>query len=244
MALHKTLSKIIAFRCEYVFACSETAGRFMYGKLKFQIIKNAINLENYRYDEEKRKNMRRNCGIGDEIVIGNVSGLREQKNHSFLIDVFFEFLKIYPDAKLVLVGDGELRRQIECKVSDYGIENNVILTGNVNNAEEYYQMFDAFVMPSFYEGLPFAAVEAQASGTFCLLSNRVDTSIKLTPLIHFFDLYKPAADWARFLASNVSDFKKKDYINDLEDAGFGLKNMSCFYNSLFEKLAEGKNVDD
>ena len=180
----KTLLKYILrpfnkiFATDY-FACGETAGRWMYGNRCFDagkvtVMPNAIDTEKFAFDPEARVRLREELGIPqDAFVVGHVGRFMYQKNHSFLVDVFAELLKERPDARLLLIGEGELMGQIQEKVRGLGINESVIFTGARMDVNKLYSVMDVFCLPSFYEGMPVVAWEAQANGLPCVFSSEV-----------------------------------------------------------------------
>ena len=132
------------------------------------------------YNEEIRNRIRLEYHLQDKKVIGHVGRFMAQKNHTFLIDIFAEYYKNHKDTKLVLLGDGELMPKMKEKVQTLGIEDAVLFVGNVGNANEWYQAFDAFVLPSVWEGLPVVGVEAQAADLPCVFSDNITREIGLT----------------------------------------------------------------
>jgi glycosyltransferase EpsF len=159
------------------FACSEHAGRYLFGDKSFNagkvtIIPNAIDIEMFKYDPIARKKLRKEIGLrNDDFVIGHIGRFVKQKNHAFLIDVFAEVKK--ENAKLVLVGQGPLREEIENKVKKLGLEKDVFFLGQRNDANKLYSVFDVFCLPSLYEGLGVVAIEAQINERKLLLSDKV-----------------------------------------------------------------------
>ena len=153
-------------------AVSEQSGKYLYGNSDFIVMKNAINTNRFRYDNDSRLNIRAKYSIcPEDTLLGAVGRLSKEKNHVFLIDV----LKQMKDnrVKLMIVGDGERRDQILDYAKRSGLANRVILVGAVNDIEKYYSAFDIFVMPSLYEGVSMASLEAQASGLRCILSSTI-----------------------------------------------------------------------
>lgn len=165
------------------FACSELAGRYLFGDKAFdkgevKIIRNAIDVEKFKFDPEARKKLRKEIGIADDdFVIGHIGRFVEQKNHRFLIDVFAEVKKKKKNAKLVLVGQGPLREEMEQKVKDMGLEKDIFFLGQRSDANKLYSVFDVFCLPSLYEGLPVVGVEAQANGVPCAFSDRITNEV-------------------------------------------------------------------
>ena len=208
--------------------CGYNAGVFLYGKTamdsgKVQIMNNGIELNHFQYNENTRKKIREKYQIGNAICIGHIGRFMAVKNHKFLISIFMEILKKKPDAKLLLVGDGELKEEIEELVQVYRIEKNVIFTGNVNNTNEFYQALDVFVLPSIYEGLPVVAIEAQAAGVPCLLSTDIDRTCAVTSNVHFMSVKQNKEKWANQILDMLKEDRDKSCIKELEKAGYSIE---------------------
>ena len=166
-------------------ACSEDAGKWLFGNEKFTIIKNGINIGSYKLDYNERQRIRSLYNIkNNDIVLGLVGRFNRQKNQGFLINVIKYLGKNY---KLMLVGTGYKFNEIKNAVNNKKL-SNVILIGEVNNVRSYLFAMDYFVMPSLFEGLPFSLIEAQAAGLPCLVSNNVDEKVNLTRNIKFLSI--------------------------------------------------------
>lgn len=169
------------------FACSEEAGRWMYGKHEFEIIPNAIVLDRFRFQEKDRIRLRGKYDIPDNaVVLGHVGRFDRQKNHLFLI----ELLKKLAEEEnrryyLLLVGNGWMRSVIEEKVKEYRLEKHVIFTGEVDNPQAFYNMMDIFLMPSLFEGYPIALEEAEVNGLPCLVSEFITKEVAVTEIIEY-----------------------------------------------------------
>ena len=161
------------------FACSELAGRYLFGDKTFdrgevKIIHNAIDLDKFKFDPEARKKLRKELGIDDEtIVIGHVGRFVQTKNHQFLIYTFKKYHNKNPNAKLLLIGTGPLEEKIKAKVKKHNLEDSVLFLGQRNDTNKLYSVMDIFCLPSLYEGLPVAGIEAQAAGLPCVYSDKV-----------------------------------------------------------------------
>lgn len=165
------------------FACSEAAGKFLYGEKmlkagKVFIMHNAIDCEKFRFRPEVRERLRKEMGLEGKFVIGHVGRFERQKNHEFLIEVFAECKKEIDSCILLLIGEGSLRAKIEKKVVEKGLENSILFLTKRNDMEYLYQVMDLFVLPSLYEGLPVACLEAQVSGLKCIVSRTVTDELK------------------------------------------------------------------
>ncbi len=173
------------------FACSKLAGEYLYGKKlinKVEIINNAIALGDFEYNQKNRCKVREELNINDEIVLGHVGRFCEQKNHDFLVKIAARLKRRNVEFKLLLLGDGDLKKEIEKQVSVAGITDNVIFTGVVTNVKDYLDAMDVFLLPSLYEGLPCVCIEAQANGLPCILSANITREVGLSKQVRFVDI--------------------------------------------------------
>lgn len=187
---------------DYLFACSDEAGKWLYGKdiiskENYYTIPNGIDLDKFAFDEKKRQTMRLKLNIKpSDFVLGHVGRMVAPKNHKFLVQLFSEYHKRNKKSKLLLVGDGELFEIIKNKCNKLGLSKDVIMPGNKINTEDYYQAMDLFVFPSLWEGLGIVAIEAQANGLPCLISENVPKDVLLTKHIKALPL-KSVDDWVQ-----------------------------------------------
>ena len=179
-ALRKILDKLnkktLRKNATDFLASSKEAAEWMFGKdISYQIIYNAIEIEKFEYNEATRKNIRKKLGIENDFVIGHVGRFCQQKNHSFLIEVFKSASKKVKNAKLLLIGEGELKDSIIKKVKEYNLEKKVIFIDPVSNVNDYMQAMDVFVLPSIFEGLGIVLIEAQSAGLRCYAADNIPT---------------------------------------------------------------------
>lgn len=182
-----------------LFACSKAAGEFYYGKEvvesgKVKIIPNAINLEKYKFNEAVRNKIRKELNIEDKFVIGHIGRMAPPKNQIFLLKVFKEISQKQNDSVLLMIGDGPLRAEIEEEILNLNLKDSVILLGVRNDVPQLLMAMDVFVLPSLFEGLGIVAVEAQAVGLKCILSNRVPREVDCGNC-EFFDVNKNIEVW-------------------------------------------------
>lgn len=182
------------------FACSRDAGIFMFGKNNYdngmvKVINNGINCEKYRYKPKNRKHVRQILGLEDEYVIGHVGHFNNVKNHKFIIEVFYELLKLNSNIKLLLIGNGPLKEQIEEKIKNLNIEEKVIILENRSDIPDLMSAMDTFIFPSLFEGLGIAAIEAQATGLPVFISDKVPSDVIINNC-KVIDLEKGAKKWA------------------------------------------------
>lgn len=176
-------------------ACGQEAGKWMFKDKPFVIVKNGIEVNKYAFDPVVRENVRRRLEIRkDELVIGHVGILNGTKNQKYLISILKQCIEINPLTRLLLVGDGVLRQQYEEYADQLGIRDRVIFSGISDRVEQVMSAMDIFALPSLFEGVPLVAVEAQASGLQCLVSDNVSKEIDISDLVQFISLNR-AADW-------------------------------------------------
>ena len=171
-------------------ACSKAAADFLYGSSRnVYIMRNMVDARQYAYDETKRFEIRHRLNIADEIfVIGHVGRFELQKNHRFLIELFEQFHQTTSDSKLLLVGAGALEQEIKDLVLEKKLEQAVIFVGQQTNIADYLSAMDGFVLPSLFEGLPMVALEAQANGLTCVLTDTITKDTAVTSNVWFYSL--------------------------------------------------------
>ncbi|MBO5210064.1 MAG: glycosyltransferase family 1 protein [Lachnospiraceae bacterium] len=233
----KFLRKNLYRKTDHCFACSVLAGEDVFGKEwvkkgNVKIIHNAIDAGKFTYDLEKRTAMRQKLQIEDKLVLGHVGRFNTQKNHPYLIDVFAEICKKREEAVLILLGDGPDKEKMEQKCEELGIRDKVLFEGNQKHPEEYYQAFDFFLLPSFYEGLPGVLVEAQAAGLRCFASDTITTEAKATELVTYLSIEQPAERWAEAILSQT-DYERKDVYQEMVASGFDVKTQAEGYKNFY-----------
>ena len=168
---------------------TEGPGDWIFDNKNYQILNNSIDTEIYRFNCESRKRIRQQYEIDNNcICIGHVGKIYQPKNHKFLIDIFKDYHSFVKNSKLLLVGDGIMREDIELYVEELSISDSVIFAGMKPNVNEYLSAFDIFVFPSLWEGMPLSVLEAQASGLPCIISNAIDTDVIATNIVTMFPL--------------------------------------------------------
>lgn len=225
------------------FACSELAGNWMFGKTSkegLKVVKNAIDAEKFKYERDTREKVRNELMLEGKFVVGNVGRFANQKNLLFLVEIFSEILKYKGDARLLLVGDGPLREDIERKISQLGIADKAILTGARTDINRIMQGMDAFVFPSKFEGLGIVLIEAQTSGLKCFASeNVIPESAKVTDLLSFIPLESGAKVWAKTI-SEESDYKRSDRYETIVESGYDINDNVKMIENTYLKLVGRK----
>lgn len=203
----KYLSNIVnlGFACSMNAAESKYTDKFMKSK-KFEIINNAIDINKFLFNIDIRKQMREEYEIRDELVIGNIGRLEEQKNQKFLLDVFAEIKKRDIPSKLIIIGEGSLRDYLEKYAIEKQIQNDVIFVGQVSESSNYYNMMDVFVMTSIYEGFPFVMVEAQVNGLPSVISSNITRSVNISENVKFISLEESCEKWVDSILGSSRKF--------------------------------------
>lgn len=196
---HPIINKILKpfFKTAYThgFACGQEAGEWLFPKNSFKIIPNGINLERFKFNSEKRKQLRQIMDIQEKLVIGHVGRFSLQKNHKKLLYIFDSLKQVNPNITLLLWGEGELLESNRQLAKQIG--GDIRFMGTTNEVEEVLQVVDIIVFPSLFEGLPLFLVEAQAMGLNCLVSDTVSPMTKLTDYFHFQPLTDENEKWAK-----------------------------------------------
>lgn len=212
------------------YSCSEVAASWLYPKKiyengTYEVIKNAIDTREFKFNELTRKKIRRELNVCDKFVLGHVGRFAHQKNHALLVDIFKNVYSENQDSVLLLVGDGELRKDIEEKVERYNLKDSVIFTGVQSNISELLQAMDVFVMPSHYEGLPVTIIEAQTSGLPCVLSANITKEVEIVNNIQWCDISEKPSTWAKKIL-NVNTEIREDRSDHVIRAGYDILNIS------------------
>lgn len=207
-------------------ACSDAAAKFMFPKKivdtgSYTVIKNGVDYEKHSFKAEIREEYRCKYGLVNNFVLGHVGRFNVQKNHEFLIDIFDEVYKHDHSARLFLIGIGETENQIKEKVKRLGIEEVVIFHGLSDEVNRLWNMLDVFVMPSLYEGLPVAGVEAQANGLPLIVSDTITPELKITDAVEYIGLDEKTSKW-REAIEKYNGYKRKNTRMEITNAGFNI----------------------
>lgn len=195
--IKRGLFKIAAHYPNRRLACSKAAGDFLFGQGRYQLAFNGIEVERFRFNLEVRTRLRTRMQIpADHLVIGHIGRFNVQKNHRFLLRIFQSLLTLEPKATLVLLGGGEDEGVIKTEIDQLGLTHQVRIQPVTNQPEQYYSAFDAFVLPSLFEGLPLVGVEAQAAGLPSFFSDEVTKEVALSDRAYFYSLDASPASWA------------------------------------------------
>lgn len=221
----------IATHC---FACSDLAGKYMFGKLPFRFIPNAIDTQKYAFNSKKRIQVRKNLNIGDEHVLGFAGRLQYQKNPLFLMRVYGAYVQKDPRSVLMVIGKGDQEDIMRTYAKEHGFADHVLFLGQRGDVQDLYQAMDLFLLPSRFEGLGIVLVEAQCAGLPCLASaDVIPPQVKLTNLLEFVSLSESAEKWAENALHKLAETERRDRSKEVAAAGFEIrqmaKEMEAFY---------------
>ena len=237
------------FATDYM-CCSELAGRWLFGNKEYDngnvyLLNNAIDLDKFKYDEEKRKEKRKELNIEDStLVIGHVGRFVEQKNHRFLIDIFNEVHKQKENSILLLAGQGPLMEEMKEKVKILGIEDSVKFLGQRSDINELYQAMDLLLFPSLYEGLGMVVVEAQISGLPCVVSTEIPKIAKVTKKITFVNLENKTETWNEIIFKYLSNINRKNINFTDKIENYDIKKDVTKLEMKYINLSNGKEEEN
>ncbi|MDD4994903.1 MAG: glycosyltransferase family 4 protein [Patescibacteria group bacterium] len=97
-------------------------------------------------------------------VIGCIANFYETKGLEYIVKAWPQIIAAIPDAQLVIIGDGALRKKLESLIKKLNLDENIALAGSRPDASKYLKAFDVFALPSVKEGLPYVILEAMQAG--------------------------------------------------------------------------------
>lgn len=220
------------------FACSEEAGRFMIGDVRwnrpeFTVVRNGFQADEFRYSGEARREVRSELDVEGSFVVATVGRLTAVKNQMFLLDVFWEIRRRLRPAKLLIVGEGPMRSDLEARAKELGMADDVLLVGNRRDVPWLLQGVDAFVLPSLYEGFGTVAVEAQAAGLHTVVSTGVPESVRATDLLTRLPLGEGLTAWTDEILRAAPASERRDTFEEIEAAGFNAVRTARFLERFY-----------
>ena len=227
----------LRYIADYYFACSTQAGKWLFGddivnKDNFYVLNNAIDVDKFKYNYDIRSKYRKEFNLKDEKVFIQVASFSRQKNHAFSISLFSKIKEIYPDAKMYFVGLGDLATEIKKQIEDYNLQDSIILLGSRNDVNNLLQMADYYIMPSTYEGLSVAAIEAQSSGIKCLLSDQVSSDVKISDNCYLLPLEEDV--WLKEIKKDFS--RNKDAYKNTIKSGFDINTTAKWLKEFYQRI--------
>jgi glycosyltransferase involved in cell wall biosynthesis len=219
----------------HYFACSRKAGIFLYGEKwmnRVTVINNGVDPAKYSFSPIIRKTVREELGVGNSLVLGHVGRFCIEKNQTFLIKLLCEVRKRIPDVCLLFVGDGPMRMEIESRVQQMGLMENLQFLGTRSDIDRILQAMDIFILPSLFEGLPIVGVEAQAAGLPCIVSDTIPEELKMTDNIFFLGLDNLNV-WVDKIIDISNDSCSRDTSLYIKKAGFDIRDQVRLLESFY-----------
>lgn len=219
-------------QADTLLTCSKEAGISVFGKQAVdagmvRFFPNAIPVDKFTFDPEERERVRQELKQVSEIddntfVLGHVGRFSPVKNHKYLLQIMAAYCKKNPNSVLLLLGDGPTMEETKAQAKELGIENKVLFLGNHSDVYRYYNAMDCFLLPSFYEGLPGTAIEAQACGLPGLLSDTITREAAVTELMEYVNITESPEVWAEKLEiiQKKTIDARENYANAVKAAGF------------------------
>lgn len=238
------LKPLIPLCCDNCYGCSDLAARALLPKSlikkkKYSVLPNGIDLKKFDYNEAVRREIRKKLNLEGKYVVGHAGRFSDQKNHSFLLDIFQAVHRKNPNTVLLLFGVGELQEAMKNKARTLGIEDAVIFYGASNEMNKMWQAMDVFVMPSLSEGLPVTGVEAQASGLPCIFSDTITKEVGLTDKTEFLSLNESPKTWAEH-ALKYMGCERKSEVDKLRKVGYDIQQTADTLSKLYLEVYEKK----
>lgn len=226
-------------------ACSDKAGKWMFGKKDFKLVHNAIDIEKFTYSAQKEERIRKEFQLGNKKVYGHIANFIESKNHGYLLRIFQELSELDKEAVFFCLGEGESRPEIEEEIKRLKLQDKVILTGIRKDVEDFMSCFDVLIFPSVFEGLPLTLIEAQAAGLPCLISDTITKEVVVTEgLVEYLSIQEEPVKWAEKVVTMLSKEPKEKtrrcQLYSIKDAGYDMNTLAEWYEAYFFQIKEGK----
>lgn len=197
-------------------------GKKTYDKGNISIFKTVINADDNAYDAVLREQTRKKFGWKGKVIYGFIGRYVDQKNPLFLIDIFNEIAKKQDNAKLVMIGFGELEAAMHDKIQQYGLQDKVEDLGRRDDIKQFYNAFDAFLLPSLYEGMPVVGIEAQCAGLPIFFSKNITEETTASELAYYIGLDESSDVWAQKIIEMTQDNIpiRRSHVDDIKKHGF------------------------
>lgn len=222
--------------------CSELAIRWLYGAKcadKAVLVHNAVDLDRYRVSDGYAVEAKKRLGLSGRKVIGFAGRFERQKNLPWLIDVFAEVARRRDDAVLVLAGAGSEKQMLLRRAEEKGIADKIFFFGKVEDVNALYAAMDIFVLPSLFEGLPLVAIEAQAAGLFCLMSDNITREAAVTDNCAFLPL-DDVNEWADSVLAVLEAARNYDGPEALSGGPYDIRLEAKKLEELYSRVPERK----
>lgn len=228
-------------RAKHYFACSQEAADWMFPielrkKKQVHIIHNGIDAKSYEFNKETRKQYRKQLNVEDQFTLIHVGRFSEVKNHHFMLELFQKVKEKHPNSKMIFIGNGPLFDEISHKIEQLKLSDGLLLLGARSDVAEILQAADVFLLPSQFEGLGIAAIEAQAACLPTLVSDRVPQEVAITDLVHFLSLETPVEEWVDQILEYTKDKKRESTYAQIKEAHYDIQQTTQDLVSEYQKI--------
>ncbi len=231
---HYLFKPIVNVFLTHRFACSTEAGRWVFGKRNdVEVFNNAIDVEKYQFKQSIRNEYRKTLGLENDFVVGFVGRLHEQKNLYRFMDICRGVKVKKSNVKFVLIGEGPQEKELRAYCMKLGIESDTVFLGKRDDVPNVMMAFDVFLFPSSYEGLGLVAIEAQATGLSCIVSDEVPAP-NLTGYEMKLSLDNSDDVWAEQIINFKSLAHREDAKNYISTGGYDIKNEAMKLQKFYE----------
>lgn len=224
-------------------ACSELAGSYLFGDRAFTIVRNGIKIKRFSFDPIARQDVRSSFGIDNNaVVLGHIGSGIPVKNTGFIIDLVRILADRGVDVHALLIGSGEEIDALQLRARDRGVSERVNFVGVVVDPWRYYSAMDAFLLPSFYEGLPISLIEAQSNGLLSIASDAVSDEANVTGLVSYLplgdiELWADSVVESSYIGKGRSSSVSEKASNDIRAAGYSSEALGNQLDCLYEGIA-------
>lgn len=225
--LKNILRRFSLYFCNYYMANGIESAEYQFGKKtvrdgKVAIFLNPIDSTKNGFDLNLRNKTRNTLNWDNKIVYGTIARFETQKNPLFLIDIMDAIKEKQPNSQFAIIGIGSMEQQMKEKIKKYEFGDRMTWLGRREDIKQFYNAFDAFLLPSLYEGFPVVGVESQAAGLPVFLSDVITHEAAIQELGHYISLNKSAYDWASIIISETEKSMKnrRGRIDYLKQHGF------------------------
>ena len=230
--------KYILPSATHLFACSNSAAKWLFANKadKALILKNGIECDKFVYSPITEKSIREELNLTEEnFIVGHVGRFNHQKNHSFLVEIFSEIVEFNPNAYLLLIGEGPLKKEIQKRVTELDLIDKVKFLGVRNDVHHILKACNVMLFPSLHEGLPVTLIEAQGSGLPCIISDVITKEVDIgAGLIQYENLKSSPQVWAEKIFHSHAELK--DTSEYIKKSGFDIKKSSVWLQDYYLNL--------
>lgn len=239
--MHRMMLPLFKRLCTNGLACSILAGKWLFENGKYEVLPNGFYTERFCFDENARKSVRSELNLDEKYVIGHIGRFNNQKNHTFLLEVFTEIAKEREDAVLLLVGNGPNYNKVMQIIDNHPFKDRIVVYGETSETEKIYAAMDVFAFPSKHEGLGIVLLEAQINGLKCVVSDVIPQEVIISDQIILLSLDDDVSEWKDEILKAEPLDRKELYNRNQEkilkyDIRKNVKQLEDFYsNALIEK---------